>query len=86
MKFYLDALITCKNSFVSSGEGIDVSAAAASKYSFKVGDRVRVDLDVDILKTMQEGHGGWNPKMADVCIVELVLYVTRYEVNKILMQ
>ena len=33
---------------------------------FKVGDKVRVDLDVDKLKTMQEGHGGWNARMANV--------------------
>ena len=34
---------------------------------FKVGDLVKVDLDIDILKQMQEGHGGWNPRMAEVC-------------------
>ena len=33
---------------------------------FKVGDKVRVDLEVEILKAMQEGHGGWNPRMAEV--------------------
>ena len=33
---------------------------------FKVGDLVKVDLDIDILKQMQEGHGGWNPRMAEV--------------------
>ncbi|XP_059145038.1 E3 ubiquitin-protein ligase MIB2-like [Physella acuta] len=32
---------------------------------FKVGDKVRCDLDVEILKQMQEGHGGWNPRMAE---------------------
>ena len=35
---------------------------------FKVGDKVRVDLEVEILKAMQEGHGGWNPRMAEVRI------------------
>ena len=35
---------------------------------FKVVDRVRVDLDVARLKTMQEGHGGWNQRMAQVII------------------
>lgn len=34
---------------------------------FKVGDRVRVDLEVDVLRIMQEGHGGWNPRMEEVC-------------------
>ncbi|XP_071109275.1 E3 ubiquitin-protein ligase MIB2-like isoform X1 [Haliotis cracherodii] len=32
---------------------------------FKVSDKVRCDLDVEILKQMQEGHGGWNPRMAE---------------------
>ncbi|KAK0061423.1 E3 ubiquitin-protein ligase MIB2 [Biomphalaria pfeifferi] len=32
---------------------------------FKMGDKVKCDLDVEILKQMQEGHGGWNPRMAD---------------------
>ena len=33
---------------------------------FKVGDKVRVGLGADIMKGMQEGHGGWNPQMAEV--------------------
>ena len=38
----------------------------AGQTDFKVGDRVRVELEVDLLKAMQEGHGGWNPRMANV--------------------
>ena len=38
----------------------------ATRCHFKVGDKVKVDLEVDILKVMQEGHGGWNPCMAEV--------------------
>ncbi|XP_052213895.1 E3 ubiquitin-protein ligase MIB2-like isoform X2 [Dreissena polymorpha] len=34
-------------------------------HQFKVGDKVRVDLEVEILRMMQEGHGGWNPRMGD---------------------
>jgi len=45
---------------------VEVASAAAVQLKFKIGDRVRVDLDVDVLKAMQEGHGGWHPKMADV--------------------
>ena len=33
---------------------------------FTVGERVRVAVSVDDLRTMQEGHGGWNHKMAEV--------------------
>ncbi|XP_048096428.1 E3 ubiquitin-protein ligase MIB2 isoform X4 [Alosa alosa] len=32
---------------------------------FQQGDKVKCLLEVDILKQMQEGHGGWNPKMAE---------------------
>lgn len=35
---------------------------------FKVGNKVKVDMDPELLKVMQEGHGGWNPKMAEVSI------------------
>ena len=30
------------------------------------GDNVRIQLDVDVFKAMQDGHGGWNDSMADV--------------------
>ena len=40
----------------------------AVRCQFKVGDKVRVDLETEILKAMQEGHGGWNPRMADVSV------------------
>ena len=35
-------------------------------HSFQQGDKVKCLLEVDILRQMQEGHGGWNPKMAEV--------------------
>lgn len=34
--------------------------------TFNVGDKVKVLMEVKALKQMQEGHGGWNPKMEDV--------------------
>lgn len=34
--------------------------------SFSVGDKVKVMVDADHLKDMQEGHGGWNPRMSEV--------------------
>ena len=44
---------------------------------FKTGDYVKVDLELEILKALQEGHGGWNPKMALVIgMVGLVHRVT----------
>ncbi len=46
----------------------------AVRCQFKVGDKVRVDLDTEILKAMQEGHGGWNPRMADVSLYHPVYF------------
>jgi len=57
---------------------MEVTSSAAVPLKFKIGDRVRVDLDVDVLKTMQDGHGGWHPKMADVrmhAVIFLCFYV-----------
>lgn len=33
---------------------------------FSVGDKVKIDVSLDTFRQMQEGHGGWNQKMADV--------------------
>lgn len=41
------------------------AAAASTRSTFAVGDRVRVSLDKNGLVKLQQGHGGWNPKMAD---------------------
>uniref|UniRef100_A0A8C5AR01 RING-type E3 ubiquitin transferase n=1 Tax=Gadus morhua TaxID=8049 RepID=A0A8C5AR01_GADMO len=38
---------------------------SADGHSFQQGDKVKCLLEVDILRQMQEGHGGWNPKMAE---------------------
>ncbi|XP_069097143.1 E3 ubiquitin-protein ligase MIB2 isoform X5 [Pleurodeles waltl] len=35
------------------------------RHPFQHGDKVKCLLDIDILHEMQEGHGGWNPKMAE---------------------
>uniref|UniRef100_T1JDF9 RING-type E3 ubiquitin transferase n=1 Tax=Strigamia maritima TaxID=126957 RepID=T1JDF9_STRMM len=50
------------------GDIVEQQAARSITYkytSFNVGDKVKVLLDVDMLKGMQEGHGGWNPRMAE---------------------
>lgn len=36
---------------------------------FLVGERVKVAVDADNLKKLQDGHGGWNPKMVQVFTV-----------------
>ena len=35
-------------------------------HKFQSGDSVKVQLEVEIFKMMQEGHGGWNEQMAEV--------------------
>ncbi|XP_060518336.1 E3 ubiquitin-protein ligase MIB2 isoform X2 [Cylas formicarius] len=37
----------------------------SSPLPFGVGDKVQVTVLVDQLKVMQQGHGGWNPRMTD---------------------
>lgn len=44
-----------------------VSRSTSDDPPFEVGQRVRVLLGVDTLRDMQEGHGGWNDKMEEVC-------------------
>uniref|UniRef100_A0A8C1JI92 E3 ubiquitin-protein ligase MIB2 n=1 Tax=Cyprinus carpio TaxID=7962 RepID=A0A8C1JI92_CYPCA len=39
---------------------------SADSHSFQQGDKVKCLLEAEILRQMQEGHGGWNPKMAEV--------------------
>ena len=39
---------------------------APASLPFNVGDRVKIVVDVNALKLLQDGHGGWNPKMAEV--------------------
>lgn len=39
--------------------------AAATRSTFTVGDRVKVCLDRKALINLQQGHGGWNPRMAE---------------------
>nr|UEK51564.1 MIB2-like protein [Parasacculina yatsui] len=40
-------------------------AAAAAGMVFAVGDRVKVVRDVTVLQGLQDGHGGWNPRMTE---------------------
>lgn len=37
-----------------------------SNLTFIVGESVSVTVDVEALKKMQEGHGGWNPRMSQI--------------------
>ena len=33
---------------------------------FDVGERVRIDVDVEVVKSLQQGHGGWSDGMMEV--------------------
>lgn len=48
-----------------SGSSNEVVPTSPRHLPFAVGERVRVVVTVDELRTMQEGHGGWNHKMAE---------------------
>ncbi|XP_035594432.1 E3 ubiquitin-protein ligase MIB2-like isoform X3 [Oncorhynchus keta] len=50
---------------------------SAEGHTFNQGDKVKCLLEVDILRQMQEGHGGWNPKMAEyICKIGTVHRIT----------
>ena len=40
--------------------------AGSGPSHFAVGDQVRVQLEEEIVKMMQEGHGGWQDDMVEV--------------------
>ena len=44
----------------------DDELSASTSERFKIGDRVVVNACVTAVQAMQEGHGGWNPKMQEV--------------------
>ena len=43
-----------------------MEASPLEKKEFTPGDLVRVQLDVEVFKAMQQGHGGWNDAMVEV--------------------
>ena len=48
------------------GEHLERLMPPSEISQFCVGDKVRVMSDIDLVKQLQEGHGGWNVRMADV--------------------
>lgn len=49
-----------------TGQAAESSLCATGHGTYKPGDHVKVCVDIDTLKDMQEGHGGWNSLMAKV--------------------
>lgn len=54
------------NTNANSSNGNSSSSQNGMFNQFSVGDKVKIILAVDAFKQMQEGHGGWNYKMAEV--------------------
>lgn len=50
---------------VTNGDATSSENPGPRHLTFLVGDKVKVMKDINTLKTMQEGHGGWNPRMGD---------------------
>jgi len=40
----------------------------SSSVVLNIGDKVRVDMDVDMMKSLQHGHGGWTDGMMEVIV------------------
>ena len=38
---------------------------------FDVGERVRIDVDTEVVKSLQHGHGGWSDGMVEVRTLSL---------------
>ena len=66
-------VLPCLPSFLSlSGTSLGAPLPPPDPQEFSSGDYVRVELDQDVLRLMQEGHGGWSLDMADVSIAMML--------------
>ena len=54
------------------------SGESGESEEFAAGDVVRVDLDMEIVKLMQEGHGGWTEAMTSVRDITLRLQIFKW--------
>lgn len=56
--------------FCFQGQNIEppvvIGARKQGPPPFVVGDKVKVKTSEEQLKMMQQGHGGWNPRMSEV--------------------
>ncbi|XP_076233419.1 E3 ubiquitin-protein ligase mind bomb 2 isoform X1 [Calliopsis andreniformis] len=53
------------NNLTPTRSGASSIVSSPRHSTFNVGNKIKVLVDVDTLKEMQEGHGGWNPRMAE---------------------
>ena len=50
----------------AGGNKEEEGGSGEGEFEFAAGDSVRVDLDLDSAKLLQEGHGGWRDAMNEV--------------------
>ncbi|XP_014603514.1 PREDICTED: E3 ubiquitin-protein ligase MIB2 [Polistes canadensis] len=50
---------------LNRGSTSNVVVSSLRQSTFNIGDKVKVLIQVEALKEMQDGHGGWNPRMAE---------------------
>lgn len=50
----------------ASASEVPACANSTGQYVFALGDNVRVELDVEIFKMMQEGHGEYDDQLLEV--------------------
>ena len=65
-RLYYVTFFTEGNTAAGATGGPARSSSNTKHLPFLVGERVRVIVTVEQLKSMQGGHGGWNHKMAEV--------------------
>ncbi|KAL2738045.1 E3 ubiquitin-protein ligase MIB2-like isoform X3 [Vespula squamosa] len=53
------------DSILNRGSTPNVVVSSLRHLTFNIGDKVKVLIQVEALKEMQDGHGGWNPRMAE---------------------
>ena len=64
--YYREALLVLGLSCDLTNRPLRGHGSPRTVVAFSVGDKVKVTVDADRLREMQEGHGGWNPRMAEV--------------------
>lgn len=64
--YYREALPVLGLLSDATGRCLHGPGSPRASVTFSVGDKVKVIVDAERLREMQEGHGGWNPKMAEV--------------------
>ena len=46
--------------------GITSNESATRNTRWSIGDRVKIDLDLEVVQSLQQGHGGWTYGMYEV--------------------